>query len=74
MNNIDTKGMSEGKKAALELTEESREGFLDYPTFAGALFMGDLPVELVYPYPYPQEDGDRDARGEAFLTQLESFL
>ena len=72
MNNIDTKGMSEGKKAALELTEESREGFLDYPTFAGALFMGDLPVELVHPY--PEEDADRDARGVAFLTQLESFL
>ncbi len=72
MNNIDTKGMSEGKKAALELTEESRESFLDYPTLAGALFMGDLPVELVHPY--PEEDTDRDARGEAFLTQLESFL
>lgn len=72
MNNIDTQGMSEGKKAALELTEESREGFLDYPTFAGALFMGELPIQLVHPY--PEEDTDRDARGEAFLTQLESFL
>ncbi len=78
MNNIDTKGMSEGKKAALELTEESRDGFLDYPTFAGALFMGELPIELVHPYPshspHLEEDTDRDARGEAFLIQLESFL
>lgn len=72
MSNIDTKGMSEGKKAALELTEESREGFLGYPTFAGALFMGEFPVELVHPY--PEEDSDLDERGEAFLAQLESFL
>lgn len=72
MSNIDTKGMSEGKKAALELTEDSREGFLGYPTFAGALFMGDLPVDLVHPY--PEDDADIDARGEAFLNQLESFL
>lgn len=72
MSNIDTKGMSEGKKAALELTEESREGFLGYPTFAGAVFMGELPLELIHPY--PEEESDLDAQGEAFLRQLESFL
>jgi hypothetical protein len=72
MTHIDTQGMSEGKKAALELTESSREGFLGYPTFAGALFMGELPLGLVHPY--PEHDDDVDARGEAFLARLESFL
>jgi hypothetical protein len=40
---IDTSGMSRGKAEALELTEASREGHWEYPTVAGALFMGELP-------------------------------
>ena len=72
---IDTTGMSEGKKAALELAESSREGYLDYPTFAGALFMGELPLELVYPFPSAKDvAGDREERGREFLARLEAFL
>ena len=62
---IDTSGMTEGQRRALELTEASRESLWEYPTFAGALFMGQLPWKLVYPY--PEQPGDRDERGEAFL-------
>jgi alkylation response protein AidB-like acyl-CoA dehydrogenase len=69
---IDTTGMSKGKREALELTEASREGHWSYPTFAGALFMGQFPWELVYPY--PQKPEDRDERGEQFLRDLEVFL
>jgi alkylation response protein AidB-like acyl-CoA dehydrogenase len=69
---IDTTGMSEGKRKALELAEESREGHWEYPTFAGALFMGELPWELVYPY--PQTSADDDERGEKFLETFETFL
>jgi len=72
MSNIDTTGMSEGKKAALELTESSREGYLDYPTFAGALFMGELPMDLISPF--PEAASDRDQRGREFLKKLEAFL
>jgi len=72
MSHIDTTGMSEGKKRALELTESSREGWLGYETFAGALFMGDVPFGLVAPYPERAED--RDERGRAFLEKLEAFL
>ncbi len=72
MSSIDTTGMSEGKKRALELTESSREGFLDYPSFAGSIFMGELPLAMVTPYPERPED--RDERGRAFLDQLEAFL
>lgn len=69
---IDTSNMSEGKRAALELAESSRESHWEYPTFAGALFMGEFPSELIHPYPERPED--RDARGQAFLDRLENFL
>jgi alkylation response protein AidB-like acyl-CoA dehydrogenase len=69
---IDTSGMSKGKREALELTEASREGHWAYPTFAGALFMGELPWDLIYPFPQTPED--RDERGEQFLRDLEAFL
>ncbi|HXV61177.1 MAG TPA: acyl-CoA dehydrogenase family protein [Vicinamibacteria bacterium] len=69
---LDTSGMSAAKRAAFELTESSRESYWEYPTFAGALFMGELPFELVHPYPeLPQ---DRDEKGRAFLAKLEDFL
>jgi alkylation response protein AidB-like acyl-CoA dehydrogenase len=69
---IDTTGMSEGKRQALELTEASREGLWEYPTFAGALFMGSLRWNLIHPY--PMLDSDRDERGEQFLKRFEAFL
>ena len=69
---IDTSKMSEAKRAAFELTESSREGHWEYPTFAGALFMGELPLELVHPY--PELPGDVDERGKRFLAELETFL
>jgi alkylation response protein AidB-like acyl-CoA dehydrogenase len=69
---IDTTGMSKGKRDALELTEASREGHWAYPTFAGALFMGEFPWKLIYPYPQTPED--RTERGEEFLREFEAFL
>ena len=48
---IDTSKMSDGKRAALELAEESRDTVWRYPTFAGKLFMGTMPWDLVHPYP-----------------------
>jgi alkylation response protein AidB-like acyl-CoA dehydrogenase len=69
---IDTTGMSKGKAAALELTEASREGHWEYPTVAGALFMGELPWHLIHPF--PELPSDRTEEGEAFLARLEAFL
>jgi hypothetical protein len=69
---IDTTGMSKGKREALELTEASREGHWAYPTFAGALFMGDFPWKLIYPY--PEQPEDRIERGEEFLKKFTAFL
>ena len=74
---IDTSKMSEAKRAAFELTESSREGHWEYPTFAGALFMGELPLELVHPY--PELPTDIDERGRLLLRgrlrdELEAVL
>ena len=69
---IDTTGMSESKRAALELTESSREGHWEYPTFAGGLFMGGVDWDLVHPY--PRLASDHDERGEEFLRKLEAFF
>lgn len=69
---IDSSGMSEAKAAALELTESSRQAHWKYPTFAGALFMGEFPWHLIHPY--PQRPEDRDEQGETFLAKLEAFL
>ena len=62
---IDTTGMSEGKVQALELTESSREGLWEYPTFAGALFMGQLPWKLIYPYPRQEGDIGEEDEGDS---------
>lgn len=69
---IDTSRMSDGKRQALELAEASRDSVWRYPTFAGKVFMGTVPWELLYPYPL-QSDEDR-AKGDAFLEPLKAFL
>lgn len=69
---IDTSKMSEGQRKALEMAEAARDSFWEYPTFAGALFMGQLPWKLVFPF--PELSGDRTERGEEFLKRLEGFL
>jgi len=69
---IDTSGMSQGKAEALELTEASREGHWEYPTVAGALFMGELRWHLIHPF--PELPTDRNEEGEAFLGRLATFL
>ena len=70
---IDTTGMSEGKRRGAGAGRGlSRDVHWAYPTFAGALFMGQLPWKLIYPF--PQLESDRSDEGEAFLERLETFL
>ena len=69
---IDTSGMSEGKRKALEMAESSRETHWTYPTFAGALFMGELPWDLVYPFPAKADDVPEEA--QRWLEKLEEYL
>jgi alkylation response protein AidB-like acyl-CoA dehydrogenase len=69
---IDTSKMSAGKRAAVELTESSRDAVWQYPTFAGALFMGKIPWRLVYPF--PEQSLEDRLEGDRFLAQLERYL
>ena len=69
---IDTSGMSEGKRAALEMAESSRESHWTYPTFAGAMFMGQVPWDLVYPF--PAKDDDITPEAAAWLDNFREFL
>ena len=48
---IDTSKMSEGKRAALEVAEASRETNWRHPSFVSEMFMGRWRPELVFPFP-----------------------
>lgn len=67
---IDTSKMSDGQRAALELTEAARENGTS--SFASRMFMGKLDLSGISPFP-DQSPEDR-AQGDAFLKRLETFL
>src|SRR5262245_2346115 len=68
---IDTSKMSNGQRAALELTEAAREVTREH-TFASGLFMGSFNLSGIDPFP-TQSTEDRD-QGDAFLAALEKIL
>ncbi len=69
---IDTSKMSDGQRAALELTEAARDAASEKGSFAEGLFMGRLDLGRLLPFP-EQSAEDKD-QGDAFLQQLEKFL
>lgn len=69
---IDTSKMSEGQRAALEMTEAAREPERTRSTYASGLFMGETHFDEVFPFP-EQRHEDRD-QGDAFLHRLGDFL
>ena len=69
---IDTTGMSEGKRKALELAESSRDEGEGHASFAGGIFMGRYDLSLVHPFP-EQSEAQRKA-GERFLADVERFV
>jgi alkylation response protein AidB-like acyl-CoA dehydrogenase len=69
---IDTSKMSEGQRAALELTEAARDAAAEKPSLAAGLFIGRFDLDAVFPFP-EQRPEDRD-QGDAFLQRLETFL
>ncbi|MEO6053546.1 MAG: acyl-CoA dehydrogenase family protein [Chthoniobacterales bacterium] len=69
---IDTSKMSEGERAALEMTESARDAAVSEKTFAGGLFFGRYDLPQIDPYP-EQSFEDRD-QGDAFLKKLKTFL
>src|SRR5215813_10549593 len=69
---IDTSKMSEGKRAALELAESSRDPLDERGSFASNLFIGRYDFDRIYPWP-EQTAEDREA-GKEFLASLENYL
>lgn len=69
---IDTSSMSEGKRAALELAEASRQADWEHASFAADLFMGKAPFGLLHPFPAQSEEDEH--AGDAFLQKLEVLL
>lgn len=69
---LDTSKMSEGQRAALEMTEAARDDRARNVGFAASLFDGSARFEALLPYPR-QSVEDRD-QGDAFLSRLHRFL
>ena len=69
---IDTSQMSEGQRAALELTESSRDPVSEKTGFAASLFWGRPQWDALLPFP-EQSIEDRD-QGDAFLSRLDKVL
>src|SRR5579871_1236968 len=68
---IDTSKMNRAQREALELTEAARSAG-SWRSFAGALFMGRVSFEHIYPFPL-QPPADVEA-GQPFLTELARVL
>ena len=69
---IDTSRMSEGKRAALDLAESSRDPLDERGSFASNLFVGRYDFDRIYQWP-EQSEQDR-AAGEGFLVSLSKYL
>ncbi|MEE9369448.1 MAG: acyl-CoA dehydrogenase family protein [Pontiella sp.] len=69
---IDTSNMSEGKRAALEIAESSRQTQWKFPSFGGEMFVGRWRGDLLYPFPMQPEDDK--AEGDVHLKKIRKFL
>jgi alkylation response protein AidB-like acyl-CoA dehydrogenase len=69
---IDTSKMSEGKRAALELAEASRDPLDDRGSFASNLFVGRYDFERIHPF--AEQSAEDRAAGEEFLASLKKYL
>jgi alkylation response protein AidB-like acyl-CoA dehydrogenase len=69
---IDTSKMSEGKRAALDLAEASRDPLDDRGSFASNLFIGRYDFARIHPY--PEQSAEDRAAGEEFLGSLKKYL
>jgi alkylation response protein AidB-like acyl-CoA dehydrogenase len=66
---IDTSKMSDGQRAALELTEAARE-VEQKSSFVSGLFMGSFDL----PATFPTQSAEDHDQGDAFLQKLEKLL
>src|SRR3982751_2102208 len=69
---IDTSKMSEGKRAALDLAESSRDPLDERGSFASNLFIGRYDFDRIYPW--PEQSAEDRAAAQDFLAQLQKYL
>src|SRR5947209_1092860 len=61
------------EQEARDVAEAARESEWSGPSFVRELFLGRFRLDLIHPHPQ-QRDADEDARAQAFLARLRSFL
>jgi alkylation response protein AidB-like acyl-CoA dehydrogenase len=69
---IDTSKMSDGQRAAMELSESAREAAQAERGLVGGLFMGRCLTEQIHPFPAQSQDAR--VQGDAFLFSLRNYL
>ncbi|MCH2162397.1 MAG: acyl-CoA dehydrogenase family protein [Phycisphaerales bacterium] len=69
---IDTSKMSEGKRAALELAESSRETSGQLASFAAGIFMGNFPWKLISTF--PEQSAEDAEKGRHLHEEIERIL
>jgi len=65
-------GNNKDQQRSLEVAEAARETDWQKPSFVGELFMGRLPLELVFPF--PEQSSEDKAAGDRVLAELRPFL
>ena len=69
---IDTKHLSAEEAKSLDVAEDSRETSWKSKSFMGAMFMGDLDMDIAFPFP-EQEASDR-AIGDEIVARIDAWM
>lgn len=65
-------GRKADEQRSLEVAEAARETEWQKPSFVGEMFMGRLPLNLVFPF--PEQAAEDKAAGDKVLAELRGFL
>lgn len=69
---LEDKNLSEGKRNALEMAEDSRQADWTHPSFAAELFKGNVCWDLLLPF--PEQTPEQKKIGDDYLVKLEAVL
>ncbi len=70
MTDASPTGMTE--KEVRDVAEAAREAEWTAPSFVRELFLGNFRLDLIHPY--PKQDPEDEAKTQAFMAKLETFL
>ena len=69
---IDTKHLSAEEAKSLDVAEDSRETSWKSKSFMGAMFMGDLDMNIAYPF--PEQDPADKAIGDEIVGRIDAWM